>query len=137
MSDFVAVMRDGMIIQAARPADLYQSPLDEWVAGFLGDADFMPGEADGTKVTTPVGAFPTDLAGRVRVMIRPESVTLRPDPQGRAVVRERQFFGHDQLVTVTLPDGTRLRARLGTTPYLEPGDSVDVAVEEATTFPMA
>lgn len=136
MSDFVAVMRDGTVVQAARPADLYQNPRDEWVAGFLGDADFMSGAAEDGKVSTPVGVFPTDLAGQVRVMVRPESVSLQPDRHGRAVVRERQFFGHDQLVTVTLPDGTRLRARLGPTPYLEAGDAVTVSVETATTFPV-
>jgi iron(III) transport system ATP-binding protein len=70
-------------------------------------------------------------------MIRPEAVALQPDPAGSAVVRERQFFGHDQLVTVTLPDGTPLRARLGPSPYLEPGDPVTVKVEGVTAFPPA
>jgi iron(III) transport system ATP-binding protein len=135
MSDFVAVMHEGRVIQAARPSDLYQQPLDEWVGGFLGDADFMSGQARGGTVDTPVGRFATELEGPVRVMIRPESVTVAPDPAGSAVVRDRQFFGHDQLVTVTLPDGTALRARLGPTPYLEPGDPVSIRVEDATAFP--
>lgn len=134
-SDFVAVMRAGKVVQAARPGDLYQDPIDEWVAGFLGDADFVRGEASAGLVTTPVGVFPTDLEGSVRVMIRPEAVVLSPDAEGRAVVRQRQFFGHDQLVTVTLEEGLQLRARLGPTPYLEPGDPVSVSVEEARAFP--
>ena len=135
MSDFVAVMHDGRVVQAARPSDLYQTPLDAWVGSFLGEADFMPGVAHGGSVQTPVGRFPTELEGPVRVMIRPEAVALSPDPGGTAVVRDRQFFGHDQLVTVTLPDGTPLRARLGPSPYLEPGDLVSVQVEGAIAFP--
>lgn len=134
-SDFVAVMRDGKVVQAARPGDLYHDPIDEWVAGFLGDADFFGGHAASGRVTTPVGVFPTDLEGSVRVMIRPESVTLSPNKTGTAVVRQRQFFGHDQLVTVVLHDGLQLRARLGPTPYLEPGDPVSVSVQRATAFP--
>ncbi|HJR92235.1 MAG TPA: ABC transporter ATP-binding protein [Acidimicrobiia bacterium] len=135
MSDFVAVMHDGRVVQAARPSDLYRSPVDEWVAGFLGDADFLVGDANGRSVATSAGTFPTDLTGAVRVMIRPEVVSLVPDATGPAVVDARQFFGHDQLVTVSLADGTRLRARLGPSPNLEPGDKVLVSVGEATTFP--
>ena len=135
MSDFVAVMHNGRVVQAARPSDLYQSPVDEWVAGFLGEADFVSGDADGGSVATPAGVFPTELTGAVRVMIRPEAVSLVPDTAGTAVVNQREFFGHDQLVTVSLADGTRLRARLGPSPYLEPGDMVSVAIAEALAFP--
>jgi iron(III) transport system ATP-binding protein len=134
-SDFVAVMRQGRVVQAARPSDLYHEPIDEWVASFLGDADFFAGHAASGMVATPVGVFPTELEGSVRVMVRPESVLLSPGDNGGAVVRQRQFFGHDQLVTVTLKDGSRLRARLGPTPYLEPGDPVNVSVQRATAFP--
>lgn len=135
MSDFVAVMHHGRVVQAARPADLYLRPVDEWVAGFLGDADFVLGDAVGGKIATAAGIFPTDLAGRVRVMIRPEDVVLHPGAEGRAVVRRREFFGHDQLVTVILPDGSALRARLGPTPNLDPGDTVDVTVGQVLAFP--
>jgi iron(III) transport system ATP-binding protein len=134
-SDFVAVMRNGRVVQAARPSDLYHQPIDEWVAGFLGDADFFTGQAASGKVTTAIGVFPTDLEGSVRVMVRPESVLLAPSDNGGAVVRQRQFFGHDQLVTVALENGLQLRARLGPTPYFEPGDAVTVSVDRATTFP--
>ena len=134
-SDFVAVMRAGKVIQAARPTDLYHDPIDEWVASFLGDADFFGGHAASGRVDTPVGVFPTELEGAVRVMIRPESVVLSPNDTGSAVVRQRQFFGHDQLITVTLKEGQQIRARLGPTPDLEPGDPVSVSVRRATTFP--
>ena len=135
MSDFVAVMHEGRVVQAARPADLYLHPSDQWVASFLGDADFMLGEARDGEVATAAGVFPTDLVGQVRVMIRPEDVSLQPDDAGRAIVRRREFFGHDQLVTVTLEDGTPLRARLGPTPYLETGDTVDIDVHQILAFP--
>lgn len=135
MSDFVAVMHEGRVIQAARPSDLYLEPADQWVASFLGDADFLVGQARGGQVATAAGIFPTELIGTVRVMIRPEDVTLKPDATGRAIVQRREFFGHDQLVTVTLPDGTPLRARLGPIPYLEPGDTVDIDVHQILAFP--
>lgn len=133
-SDFVAVVRHGRVIQAASPSDLYHEPVDEWVAGFVGDADFFTGRAAGGRVDTPVGSFATALDGPVRVMVRPESVVLEPSSNGGAVVRQRQFFGHDQLVTVSLGDGHLVRARLGPSPSFEPGDSVSVSVDRAMTF---
>ncbi|HET9260888.1 MAG TPA: ABC transporter ATP-binding protein [Acidimicrobiia bacterium] len=133
-SDFVAVVRHGTVVQAASPSDLYHQPIDEWVAGFVGEADFFAGRASGGSVETPVGSFPTRLDGPVRVMVRPESVLLESSPSGGAVVRQRQFFGHDQLVTVSLADGQLLRARLGPSPLFELGDSVSVSVDRAMTF---
>jgi iron(III) transport system ATP-binding protein len=134
LSDVVAVMRDGRIVQTGTPGDIYRRPADTWVAAFLGDADFLPGRATGGTVTTSAGSFASPHAGQVTVMIRPEAVVVRPHPDGRGIVTRREFFGHDQLVTVGLPDGTVLRARLGPTPYLQPGDHVEVNVMQAATF---
>src|SRR5690606_42013381 len=79
---------------------------------------------------------PARRAGAWRRVIRPEAVSLGPDAAGSAVGRDRQYFGHDQLVTVGLANGTTLRARLGPSPYLQPGDVVSVAVSEVSTFPL-
>lgn len=136
LSDAVAIMRDGRVVQTGTPTELYHHPADPWVGSFLGDADFLSGEATSGTVSTQVGTFPTPHSGQVTVMIRPEAVTLRPSRDGSSIVRHREFFGHDQLVTVNLPDGTQLRARLGPLPLLEPGEPVDVTVTEAATFPL-
>jgi iron(III) transport system ATP-binding protein len=135
MSDMVAVMQHGRVIQAASPAVLYQSPATPWVAGFLGEADFVTGFARDGLVETAVGRFETGLTGRVQVMIRPESVRVSSDPQGEAVVVDREYFGHDQIVTLVVGGGTTLRARLGPAPVLDPGQRVAVEVTEAATFP--
>jgi iron(III) transport system ATP-binding protein len=137
LSDVVAIMRDGCVIQTGTPAELYHHPADPWVASFLGDADFLSGRADGGVVETSVGTFASEHQGAVTVMIRPEAVMLRPASDGAAVVQRREFFGHDQLVTVGLPDGSILRARLGPMPLYQPGDHVEISVEQAATFPGA
>jgi iron(III) transport system ATP-binding protein len=135
VSDVVAVMRVGRVVQAASPDEVYRHPADPWIAGFLGDADFLVGHAAGGRVDTAVGAFPTTLSGPVTLMIRPESVTLVPDQHGDAFVSDREFFGHDQLVTVVLNGGTRLRSRFGPTPHLKQGQRVAVKVEDPVQYP--
>lgn len=135
MSDTVAVMRDGAVVQAAPPDELYLRPIDPWVARFLGDADFLPAHAASGRVETPVGTFATDLTGPVEVMIRPETVQFEPDPAGRATVIDREFFGHDQLVTLRLDDGWVLRSRTGPIPGLRRDQRVRITVDEAIAFP--
>src|SRR5580698_7505194 len=42
MSDRLAVMRDGKIVQLGRPSDVYEEPADTYVADFLGASNLMP-----------------------------------------------------------------------------------------------
>lgn len=134
MSDIVAVMRSGRVLQAAPPDVLYRHPADPWVAAFIGDADFIEGEANGETVDTAAGRFTTHLSGTVTVMIRPEAVVVTAHPAGTGRVLSREYYGHDQLVTVGLDNGTVLRSRMGPWPVLDPGDSVDISVEASSVF---
>ena len=134
LSDLVAVMREGRVVQVATPPELYRAPSDPWVAGFLGDADFVSATAGNGQVETAVGTFATDLDGKVLVMFRPERVLVTPHEDGEAVVASREYFGHDQLVTIVLADGSLIRSRLGPAPDLKPGERVAVKIEEALTF---
>lgn len=136
MSDEVAVMRDGRVLQAAAPADLYHRPVDCWVARFLGEAEFIEAAASGGVVETPFGKFPaTGLTGPVEVMIRPEMVAVTRSDRGTATVTAREFYGHDQLVAVDFDDGRHLLARHGPEPVFLPGDRVEVSVAGVVAFP--
>ncbi|MDR3644489.1 MAG: ABC transporter ATP-binding protein, partial [Clostridia bacterium] len=46
MSDRICVMKDGMIHQIGTPDEIYNSPATQFVAGFIGDMDFIEGRAD-------------------------------------------------------------------------------------------
>jgi ABC-type Fe3+/spermidine/putrescine transport system ATPase subunit len=129
-------MRRGRVVQIASPRDLYWDPVDEWVGSFVGDANFLAGVARGGGVSTPLGVLPGSGEGAVRVMIRPEAISLKVDAEGPATVIAHEFFGHDQLVTARLDDGTTLRSRLGPDVELSPGDRVGVEVGRVATFPM-
>jgi iron(III) transport system ATP-binding protein len=131
ISDRIAVMRAGKVLQLDEPAALYTGPVDRFVAGFVGDADLMPGSATGGTIVTALGslrAFEGTPEGDVEVVLRPEHVRLRLDGSGDGVVREITYFGHDQLVEVDLPGGGRVRSRLGPGGSFHPGDRVSVAV---------
>jgi iron(III) transport system ATP-binding protein len=101
------------------------------VAEFLGDVDVLPGTAEGGVVRCALGRFPggPGVQGRVDVFVRPESVAVgvRAAREGaEAVVVQRSFFGHDQLLQLELADGARLRSRRLGFPAWHPGDHVRV-----------
>ena len=67
LGDRVAVMRAGLIQQVDTPANLYESPGNLFVAGFIGSPsmNFLPGRVEDGSVNTPIGNDPAQ-AGRRR-----------------------------------------------------------------------
>jgi iron(III) transport system ATP-binding protein len=139
VSDILAVMRDGRVLQSATPHDLYRKPVDRWVARFLGEGEFVAGTVTDGVVETPLGRFPVDtrLTGSVEVLIRPEHVRLTEDQGGAALVVDREFYGHDQLVTLHLDGGRRLLARAGPDVIFNPGDHARYEITEVVVFEAA
>jgi iron(III) transport system ATP-binding protein len=128
LADEVAVMLNGRVVQQADPETVYHRPVTRDVAAFVGQANFLPGYARGATVECPLGTIDVvnRTSGPVLVMIRPEGLHLAVRSSGRGIILRREFFGHDQLVTLQL-DGRLLRARLGPYPHVEPGQPVDVS----------
>ena len=132
LADEVAVLRDGCVVQTGSPEEVYDRPSSRWVAEFLGEADVLPGTAEGGTVSCELGRFSAgrELSGPVQVVIRPESVAIGHGGAARdapeAVVLERSFYGHDQLVHLELGSGLRLRSRRLGFPAWHPGDRVRV-----------
>jgi ABC-type Fe3+/spermidine/putrescine transport system ATPase subunit len=135
MADRVAVFNHGRIEQVGTPEEIYERPQSRWVAEFLGEADVLPGTASRGMVECELGRFGAapELAGRVNVVIRPESVAIGTGSGGReraeAVVVARSFYGHDQLVHLELPSGLRLRSRRLGFPAWHPGDRVRIWID--------
>jgi iron(III) transport system ATP-binding protein len=132
LADTVAVLREGRVEQAGSPEEVYERPESRWVAEFLGEVDVLPGVAAGGVVECALGRFPgaAGLDGPVEVVIRPESVgvgfSAMREHGAEAVVVQRSFFGHDQLLQLELRDGVRLRSRRLGFPAWHPGDHVRV-----------
>jgi len=83
LGDRVAVMRAGVLQQVGTPAELYDNPVNLFVAGFIGSPamNFMPGEISGDKLKLPIGEVALsdlgDLGGGRRE--GPVVVGLRPE----------------------------------------------------------
>jgi multiple sugar transport system ATP-binding protein len=82
LGDRVAVMRAGVLQQVGTPTELYEEPVNLFVAGFIGSPamNFMPAELSGGKVKLPIGE--TDA---------PQGVRARGDHQVVAGLRPESF----------------------------------------------
>ena len=130
--DRVAVMLNGRIHQVDVPQALYRQPISREVAAFIGEANFLPGQAHGRTAECELGTVEllVPAHGPVDVMIRPENLAIHPAPPGPQVhrVRDQLFFGHDQLVRVDLSTGRTVDVRLGPAYPFAQGQPVAIKV---------
>jgi len=108
LGDRIALMFDGALYQVGTPRDLYERPSSRRAAQFMGDANFVGGQAQGQFALTALGAVPLaqPARGPVDVLIRPEALALDTAVKGaRAVVTGRMYLGARQVVWVALAAG--------------------------------
>jgi spermidine/putrescine transport system ATP-binding protein len=130
MSDRLAVMDGGRIMQLGTPEEVYREPLTEFVADFLGVANLLDVECvsgTGSVRTVRYGAFDLEAqaplghdAGPGRAVIRPECVELAEAGLTGAnrlpgMVDRTVFLGSTTQVMVRLPQGAVLQSLITNT----------------------
>ncbi|MBZ0293680.1 MAG: ABC transporter ATP-binding protein [Anaerolineae bacterium] len=139
LADEVAVMLSGHIAQVGTPQRLYRHPATRTVAAFVGEANFLPGEAHGETVDCVLGCLPLNQPahGSVTVLIRPEWLKLNNSVSySEGTIMWQEFYGHDRRLGIRLSDGTALVARSDADNDYTVGESVEVGVDVAVqTFP--
>ena len=118
MSDRIGVMSAGKLQQVGNPKDIYNHPVNRFVASFIGETNFLPATRDGDMYRLDCGikiAAPASQAARVTLTVRPEQVRLVAETEADALpakITNLVYFGTDTHCHVSLPDGTEVVARL-------------------------
>ncbi|MEO3429086.1 ABC transporter ATP-binding protein [Pelagibius sp. CAU 1746] len=125
MSDRIAVMDSGKILQIGSPTEIYEHPQRRFVADFIGETNFLEGrieESGGTSVAQLACGHLLPLDGQagggakgqqVTLAVRPERAEIVP-PQGEglpATVGAVVYMGTDTTYHLTLADGTPFTVR--------------------------
>ncbi|MEJ7635201.1 ABC transporter ATP-binding protein [Aeromicrobium sp.] len=137
LCDQVAVLRDGRVAQLAAPVDLYRSPADPAIAGFVGSVVVLPATVTAGVATSALGRLevPADgPQGAVEILVRPEQLVLQAAGHTgpRARVEDVSYFGHDATVRLTLlDDGSPVDARVAGSDLPVVGEIVTVSVTGA------
>jgi spermidine/putrescine transport system ATP-binding protein len=131
MSTRIAVMSGGRVRQIGTPREIYLRPVDRYVADFIGESNFLDGSLgnggdgwtfrlqDGTSLPVVSPPSVADPAGRLAMMVRPESVAVGAAPPSGsapvAVVKGRAthvaFMGNHTRITVQTDAGVLVALR--------------------------
>jgi len=130
VSDHIAVMNAGHVMQCAEPDIVYWRPASASVARLTGSAIFLDGVVEDGHVVTKLGRLPLHpsralAAGNAVSMLRPEQITLGPSGQGvPARIVKRTFRGDHVVLDVLIADTLELSLR--TTSWSAPASGADV-----------
>ena len=99
MSDWIFVMNDGEIVQSGTPVDIYDEPINHFVATFIGESNILPGkmiedylvEFNGERFEAVDGGMRPNES--VEVVIRPEDLRITLPEEGKLQVKvDTQLF---------------------------------------------
>jgi spermidine/putrescine transport system ATP-binding protein len=144
MSDRIAVMRGGRVLQVGTPAEIYDRPASLFVADFVGETNLLPATRIGARRfrlanggeldAADEGTGAAGIGDSVTLAIRPErAVLVAADGEGiPGTVEQLVYVGADTTYYLRLAAGLRFRLREqnreGSVVRLAPGDAVAVAV---------
>jgi spermidine/putrescine transport system ATP-binding protein len=149
MSDRVAVMNEGRVLQIGPPQEIYNHPSERFVADFIGDTNFLKADvlaangqevtlklASGAKINVTLPKGMSGAGGQVTIAVRPERAVLCTDASAALLQGELQnivYFGTDTHYHIKLPDGNAFTARVQNTrsrqaPF-ELGAQIGIAIE--------
>jgi putative spermidine/putrescine transport system ATP-binding protein len=121
LSDAIAVMQAGRVVQFGSPEAIYGAPVNDFIARFVGYANELPVVIDGGRARleaddTPLETVPTALAGRATAFIHASAVVLEAGDNGgtnRVVctVTDLAFMGDYVEYVLHSKAGLQLKAR--------------------------
>jgi len=144
LSDLVAVMRNGIIEQVGTPRELYEKPVNQFIAGFIGTTNWLKGKVIGVdaekiaSVETIAGRVASNMVtlckpgDNVLLSIRPEAIrveTHKPKDETfcEAQVETAMYLGDHIDSQVRIGDYT-LKVKIHPKVSVRPGDRVYIQI---------
>jgi spermidine/putrescine transport system ATP-binding protein len=151
MSDRIAVMSNGEVQQIGTATDIYDHPVNHFVANFIGEANILKAtvsKSDKNRITAILAAnggkvtITSDIdmkkGQNISVMIRPERIQIGKTSRAKSalngVIQGISYLGTDTQLQVILDDGESIIARqqnsINAGTPLNKGDKVSVTIPQ-------
>jgi iron(III) transport system ATP-binding protein len=144
LSDVIAIMNDGVIVETGVPKEIYLRPKDRFVADFIGRANLIEGKVMAVDdrhavIDSPIGRIVSEAISDVRegntitVRIRPASFQLLADEEKEinsynAKVESLVFVGESYEAMVRI-NGFPIMVKLSSTASIREGDVVKLYID--------
>ena len=134
MSDWIFVMDKGKIVQQGPPTDIYDEPINRYVAEFIGESNILEAKMiDDYKVEFAGKVFDCSDAGinkneKVEVVIRPEDISLVGLDQADIVVNIDNILFRGVFNELICFDKSDFRWKIHTTRVFEEGQDVGISI---------
>lgn len=116
MSDRIALLKDGKLVQTGRAEDLYQRPVNLFVAGFFSELNVFSAKVADGYADTPVGTVETDIADgtQVSVAVRLNGFDVSESAgETQARILSRRYLGVVELLELAVSGAEKpVRARI-------------------------
>lgn len=105
IADRVALIRSGALIQSGKPMELYNHPVDEYVANFFGRTNIISGSRKGQYIESALGEFKMGDDNFNKICIRPEDIIARKDSDHgiKARLTEINYVGDHVILRFEIP----------------------------------
>jgi spermidine/putrescine transport system ATP-binding protein len=127
MSDRIAVMSKGVVLQLGIPEEIYERPANRFVADFIGETNFIEGvvggqsngvvsiQVDGSGILQVESSRSFGPGQQVSITVRPEKLRLNANQDGSNNLAGRAeeviYIGTDTHYSVRFPGGQKVRVR--------------------------
>lgn len=152
MSDRVAVMNEGQILQIGTPREIYDHPARRFVADFIGDINILQAQIlgkdnsaariklrNGYQTTASLPSQSDGLSGAVSVAVRPEQLEFADNADEAALnctIKRISYFGSGSHYELETADGElvtlRQQNRLGADRNLSVDEQVNISLAEGS-----
>lgn len=139
MGDRIVVLKDGYLMQEAKPLEIYSNPANQFVAGFIGSPPmnfFTTRVRVKGEIVLEEGTFALDAPGNLSVKdgqsvvlgIRPEHLNLDDHGPVKATVEVAELMGSESYLHATTGKHTFV-ARVASTHEFKTGDVVRLSMD--------
>ena len=129
MSDRIAVMNHGKLLQVGSAQEIYERPQSRFVADFIGETNYLEGKVlreDGAFVEVALDAGgqvwvssgeQVRVGDRTTVAVRPEKIVFHPEDEKESenfpigTIVDHIYIGSDTIYVIEFPNSSVLRAR--------------------------
>jgi spermidine/putrescine transport system ATP-binding protein len=144
MSDRIGIMNDGKLLQIGASEDIYESPNSRFVAGFIGETNFIAGtvaEEGAVRLSNAVVVRARTFSAKgteVTVTLRPEKIHLHQTPDTArpgyntvpGTISRRIYYGESLYYEIDIGTGDLIDARVENVPSqqrYEAGDEIVIS----------